>query len=101
MNKRLVFSAVVAAGLSAAAMVPATARAHNAGHIILPSGECLNVGSNNSVVLPESAAAYTNANGERDLIPGTSGDEIGARFAAEQGNSAVRPRPCPRELALR
>jgi hypothetical protein len=94
MNKKVVFSAMMAAGLLAGALSPVTASAHNAGHIILPSGECLNLGSNKSVLLPESAAAYTNANGERDLIPGTSGDEIGARFAAEQGNSAVLPRSC-------
>ena len=94
MNKKLVISAMMAAGLLAGALSPVTASAHNAGHIILPSGECINVGGNNSVRLPDNAQAYTNAAGERDLIPGTSGDEIGARFAAEQGKSAVLPRSC-------
>ena len=95
MKRTMVFTAALAAGLTAVAILPISASAHNAGHIILPSGECLNVGGNNSVSLPDSAQAYTNANGERDLIPGTPGDEIGARFAAEQGNSRVLPRPCP------
>lgn len=95
MNKKLVLTAVLAAGLSAGAILPLPASAHNAGHIVLPSGECLNVGGNNTVKLPESAAANTNAAGELDLIPGTPGDEFGARFAAEQGNSAVLPRSCP------
>ena len=95
MNKKLLFTVTLGAGLSAAALFPVSASAHNAGHVILPSGECLNVGSNKSVVLPASAAAYTNGSGERDLIPGTTGDEIGARFAAEQGNSRVLPRGCP------
>lgn len=94
MNKKLVFTAILAGGLSAATIFPMPVGAHNAGHIILPSGECLSVGGNNSVALPDSARAYTNAKGERDLIPGTIGDEIGARFAAEQGNSRVLPRSC-------
>jgi hypothetical protein len=94
LNKKLVLTAALAAGLSAAAIFPIPASAHNAGHIILPSGDCQNVGGNNSVSLPDSAAAYTNRDGDLDLIPGTPGDEIGARFAAEQGNSAVLPRSC-------
>ena len=94
MNRKLVLTAALGAGLATAALFPIPASAHNAGHVNLPSGECLNVGSNKSVLLPGSAQAHTNAAGERDLIPGTSGDEIGARFAAEQGNSRVLPRPC-------
>ncbi len=95
MNKRLVFSALLAAGLSATTILPGSVSAHNLGHIILPSGECVTVGSEKSVVLPDSAQAYANARGERDLIPETPRDEIGARFAAEQGNSAVLPAGCP------
>lgn len=95
MNKKLLFTVALGAGLSAVAAFPVSASAHNAGHVILPSGECRNVGSGKSVSLPVQAAAHTNAAGERDLIPGTGGDEIGARFAAEQGNSEVLPRGCP------
>ena len=95
MNKNLILTATLGAALAAATLAPVPASAHNAGHIILPSGECLSVGGNNSVSLPDTAQAYTNASGERDLIPGTPGDEIGARFAAEQGNSQVLPRSCP------
>lgn len=95
MNTQVLFSGALALGISAAALFPAAASAHNAGHIFLPSGECVEVGGGNSVTLPDAAGAYTNAAGERDLIPGTPGDEIGARFAAEQGTSRVLPRPCP------
>ena len=95
MNKKLLFTVAVGAGLSAAAVFPLSASAHNAGHVMLPSGECRTLGSEKSVPLPEPAAAYTNAAGERDLIPETpTRDEIGARFAAEQGNSRVLPGSC-------
>lgn len=94
MNKKLIFAVALGAGLSVAAVFPVSANAHNAGHVFLPSGECRNVGGGKSVALPASAAAYTNAAGERDLIPSTPGDEIGARYAAEQGNSRVLPRSC-------
>lgn len=92
MNKKLVLSAL-GVGLSAALILPIPASAHNAGHVILPSGDCVNVGGN-SVQLPETAHAPTTPKGELDLIPGP-GDQFGARFAAEQGQSRVLPRPCP------
>jgi hypothetical protein len=95
LNKKLLFTVALGAGLSVATIFPVPANAHNSGHVFLPSGECIEVGGNNSVGLPDNAQAYTNTAGERDLIPGTSGDEIGARFAAEQGNSRVQPRGCP------
>ena len=93
MFRKILIVAVVISGLTFAA-VPGPAEAHNAGHIILPSGECLNVGAGNSVLLPPSAQANTNGNGELDLKPGTSGDEFGARWAAEQGNSRMLPGHC-------
>ena len=85
----LVFATALGLTLAPAAL------AHNRAHIILPDGTCMIVGSEKSVVLPENAAAPTNALGQRDLRPETPADEIGTAFAAEQGNSAIAKGPCP------
>ena len=64
------------------------ASAHNRAHIILPTGECIIVGSEESVVLPDGTLL--------DLRPETTpADEIGTAFAAEEGNSALEKGPCP------
>ena len=93
MKRRMYFVAAVAA--AAAFAVAPTASAHNRAHLILPSGQCIIVGSEKSVALPENAAAPTNSDGFRDLRPETPADEIGTAFAAEQGNSAIEKGPCP------
>ena len=69
----------------AAALAFATqlALAHNAGHIHLPDGECMDVGSGKHAHNPE----------QQDKIPGP-GDQYGARWAAEQGNTPIWPRHC-------
>jgi hypothetical protein len=75
----LIFVAMLAlAGISA---MPALA--HNAGHIHLPNGECVDVGSGKHAHNPE----------QQDKIPGP-GDQYGARWAAEQGNTPIWPRHC-------
>ena len=90
MNKRLVVITALGAAVSAAALLPIPASAHNAAHMELPGGSCINIGSGKSVILPDNANAYTTALGERDLIPSTATrDEIGARFAVEQGNTPL------------
>lgn len=62
--------------------------AHNRAHIILPTGECIIVGSEKSVSLPDGTLL--------DLRPETKpADEIGTAFAADQGNSALQKGPCP------
>lgn len=64
------------------------ASAHNRAHIILPSGECMIVGSEKSVFLPDGTML--------DLRPETQpADEIGTAFAADEGNSALEKGPCP------
>jgi len=64
------------------------ASAHNRAHIILPSGECIIVGSEKSVTLPDGSLL--------DLRPETTpADEIGTAFAAEEGNSFLLKGPCP------
>ena len=65
-----------------------SAAAHNRAHIILPSGECMIVGSEKSVTLPDGTLL--------DLRPETvPADEIGTAFAAEQGNSRLEKGACP------
>jgi hypothetical protein len=75
---------VVAAVLT----VASAASAHNRAHIVLPTGECIIVGSEKSVTLPDGTLL--------DLRPETTpADEIGTAFAADQGNSALEKGPCP------
>ena len=64
------------------------ASAHNRAHIILPSGECIIVGSEKSVTLPDGTLL--------DLRPETTpADEFGTAFAADEGNSRLKKGPCP------
>jgi hypothetical protein len=78
----LVLAAVLALTLASAAS------AHNRAHIILPTGECIIVGSEKSVTLPDGTLL--------DLRPETTpADEIGTAFAAEEGNSRLEKGPCP------
>ena len=79
--------AVVAAAALALMLSP-TAPAHNRAHIVLPNGECIIVGSEKSVRLPDGSLL--------DLRPETKpADEIGAAFAAEEGNSRLEKGRCP------
>ena len=82
---------VVKAALAAAVlalMLSPTALAHNRAHIILPTGECIIVGSEKSVTLPDGTLL--------DLRPETQpADEIGTAFAADQGNSRLEKGSCP------
>jgi hypothetical protein len=78
--------AVAAFGL--ALVLPAAASAHNRAHLILPTGQCIIVGSEKSVTLPDGTFL--------DLRPETQpADEIGTSFAATEGNSAIEKGPCP------
>ena len=80
--------AVVAAATMAQLTFSTAAFAHNRAHVILPSGECIIVGSEKSVTLPDGSL--------HDLRPETTpADEIGTAFAAEEGNSRLEKGPCP------
>jgi hypothetical protein len=82
--------AIAAAAIGVALTVVPTALAHNRAHIILPSGECMIVGSEKSVTLPDGTF--------HDLRPETPwqvADEIGTAFAADEGNSRLQKGPCP------
>lgn len=64
------------------------ASAHNRAHIILPTGQCIIVGSEKSVTLPTGALL--------DLRPETfPADEFGTAFAADEGNSRLQKGACP------
>ena len=83
---------IVAGVLAVVTMGPGAgvASAHNRAHIILPDGTCIIVGSEKSVTLPDG----TNL----DLRPETPwqvADEIGASFAADEGNSYLLKGACP------
>src|ERR687898_1717 len=63
-------------------LAPAAASAHNRAHIVLPTGECIVVGSEKSVTLPDGTML--------DLRPETTpADEIGSAFAADEGERSV------------
>ena len=94
-KNRLIIALLIT--LLASPMTVSVASAHNAGHIITPDGQCVNVGSLKES--PDVSDSNPNLNtttdpGQLDLIPGP-GDQYGARFAANQGNSAILPGPCP------
>jgi hypothetical protein len=68
----------------------APAQAHNAGYVITGDGTCQEVGSGKEAPLvPEQNPNRNATTGQLDLIPGP-GDQYGARYAADQGNSAVQ-----------
>ncbi len=84
----MVRRSLVLSALILALALPTAASAHNRAHLILPSGECIIVGSEKSVTLPDGTLL--------DLRPETTpADEIGTAFAALQGNSAIEKGPCP------
>ncbi|HEU5084545.1 MAG TPA: hypothetical protein VFU14_14470 [Acidimicrobiales bacterium] len=89
MKKRaraLVIAAAAVAGVGVASVQPASA--HNRAHLILPSGDCIIVGSEKSVTLPDGTL--------HDLRPETTGaDEIGTAFAADEGQSRIQKFGCP------
>jgi hypothetical protein len=90
--RKLALLAAAVAALAAAA----PGSAHNAGHVILSDGRCIDVGSGLNAPYVSTSNPHVNTTtdpGRLDLEPG-SGDQYGARFAADQGQSAVLPRLC-------
>lgn len=79
---------LVLATMVVALIAAPVASAHNRAHVILPSGECIIVGSERAVLLPDGTLL--------DLRPETGdADEYGTAFAAEEGNSRLEKGPCP------
>ena len=80
--KRVALYLVVTVVPTFQALTGTVVMAHNAGHIHLPNGECVDVGSGKHGPTPN-----------QDKIPGPD-DQYGARWAAEQGNTPIYPRHC-------
>ncbi len=99
MRKLVYFGAIVSCTLAVSA---GPAAAHNAGLVITGNDTVVEVGSGKggpfvSENNPHFHAAADCDYGRLDLITGR-GDQYGARFAADQGQSAVIPPPpgsCP------
>jgi hypothetical protein len=71
--------------------VPRVTIAHNAGHIFLPGGTCLEIGSFRSAPLVGQDRT------QLDLVPQTPNppfDEYGVSFVGFGGNTPIRPGPC-------
>jgi hypothetical protein len=102
--RRLAIGGIMAGVIGIQTMSGGVALAHNAGHIILPDGTCHNVGSGKDApYVSENNPHYHEPDpndpndpnvGRLDLKDGP-GDQYGARYAADQGNSRVRPGDCP------
>lgn len=79
------------AALTAVVAIPASVAAHNAGHIILPDGTCLEIGSfRNAPIVGQDRTRL-------DLVPQTPNppfDEIGVSFVGFQGRTPIFPGPC-------
>ena len=98
MRRLTLFGALAATALALGAP---TAAGHNAGCVQTGNGEWVFVGSGNSApVVPEQNPNRNSLGpagdlGRLDLQPENTGDQYGARHAADQGNSAVeRPSNC-------
>jgi hypothetical protein len=98
--RRLTFFAALAAAAVALGAPPASG--HNAGCVQTGTGEWVFVGSGNGgPFVPEQNPNRNTLGGSTDLgrldlQPENRGDQYGARFAADQGNSAVeQPANCP------
>ena len=89
MRKRLGAVALATVALATVELAFSSAAwAHNRAHVILPSGECIIVGSEKSVELPDGTL--------HDLRPETTpADEIGTAFAADEGRSRLQKGACP------
>ena len=77
--------------------LPATASAHNVGHIFLPDGTCQEVGSVKEA--PLVGADRT----QLDLVPGTANpprDEYGTSFVGFWGQTPILPGRCPVATAV-
>jgi hypothetical protein len=81
---------VVFAGVLAGMAMPMVASAHNAGHIFLPDGTCLLIGSFHDAPLVGQDRT------QLDLAPETPNppfDEIGVSFVGHNGQTPIFPGP--------
>ena len=80
---------VVFAGLVAVVLIPVVVHAHNAGHLFLPDGSCVQIGS-------FKEAPSVGQDGEQlDLVPATPMDEFGVSFVGVTRDTPIFPGGCP------
>ena len=85
-RRRSLLLAVVT--LAAMLALPGAASAHNRGLVILPSGDCVQVGALNEVFLgPDKTTRL-------DFDPIAEGDNFGTSWAATRGQSALEKGAC-------
>ena len=83
---------IVFVGIVAVIAMPFVATAHNAGHLSLPDGTCLEVGSFHDAPLVGKDRT------QLDLVPQTANpprDEYGVSFVGFWGRTPISPGPCP------
>jgi hypothetical protein len=77
------------AGLVGVVFIPVVAHAHNAGHLFLPDGRCMQVGS-------FKEAPIVGPDGEQlDLVVVTLQDEFGVSFVGVIRDTPIFPGRCP------
>jgi hypothetical protein len=80
------------AAVTSVLALPGVASAHNLGHVFLPDGTCLEVGS------AREAPLVGQDRTQLDLVPGTANpprDEYGTSFVGYWGNTPILPGRCP------
>jgi hypothetical protein len=90
MIRSMLRTAIVVTAFGLALGLPAMASAHNRAHIVLPTGRCIIVGSEKSVILPDGTMLDL-----RPETPPSEADEFGTSYAATEGNSAIEKGACP------
>ena len=83
---------IVLVGVMAVIAMPMVVTAHNAGHLSLPDGTCLEVGSFNGAPLVGKDRT------QLDLVPQTANpprDEYGVSFVGFWGRTPISPGACP------
>ena len=79
----------ISAGVLTLALMPLGVSAHNAGHLFLPDGTCVELGSN------REAPLVGNDKDPLDLIPATPRDEYGVSFVGVSKDTPIFPGACP------
>jgi hypothetical protein len=91
MTVKVRYLGAIGAAVALMLLAPLQAAAHNAGHLFLPTGECLNIGSFRPAPLVGKDRE------QLDLVPQTPNppfDEYGASFVGFHGNTPVFAGPC-------
>ena len=86
--KRRISLLVATAALIATLALPGVVAAHNFARVMLPNGDCIEVGAENEVFLGNDPSK------KLDFDPIAAGDNFGASWAATRGNSKLEKGAC-------